>query len=123
MSNTLWSTTASLVGSEAGGMIEAGVLILFGHPVPDALAEFSVVHEGASPLSRTLRPGDLFHFAGQTYTLDEVGDRACENLTALGHIVLYVNQPQQTLLPGAIKVTGPAYDTPAVGSTISFSEA
>ncbi|MEZ5086654.1 MAG: PTS glucitol/sorbitol transporter subunit IIA [Tessaracoccus sp.] len=123
MSNTLWSTTVSLVGSEAGDMIEAGVLILFGHPVPEALAEFSVVHDGATPLVRSLRPGDGFHIAGQTYILDEVGDRACDNLTALGHVVVYVNQPQQTLLPGAIKATGPGYEIPAVGSTIFFSEA
>ncbi|MBK7819922.1 MAG: PTS glucitol/sorbitol transporter subunit IIA [Tessaracoccus sp.] len=123
MPTTLWSTQVTLVGSGAGDMIDAGVLILFGQPVPEALAEFSVVHEGATPLARPLQAGDTFHFAGTDYTVDQVGDRACENLVTLGHVVLYANQPEEALLPGAIKVSGPGYLAPQVGSVISFSGA
>ncbi|WP_341729600.1 PTS glucitol/sorbitol transporter subunit IIA [Brooklawnia sp.] len=120
MSTTLWTTTIAQVGGEAGEMIDAGVLILFGDPVPQALADISIVHTGASAVSRALQPGDVFEFAGRSYTVDEVGGHAMTNLIDLGHIVLYVNQPDQKLLPGAIKVTGPVFDVPAVGETISF---
>ncbi|NLA29735.1 MAG: PTS glucitol/sorbitol transporter subunit IIA [Propionibacterium sp.] len=123
MSTTLWKTTVASVGGDAGDMIDAGVLILFGDPVPQALADISVVHTDASTLTRPVRPGDSFEFAGAAYTVDEVGDHAMINLIDLGHIVLYVNQPDQKLLPGAIKVSGPVFGTPASGETISFSGA
>lgn len=120
---SLWSSKVTLIGGDAGEMIEAGVLILFGEPVPDALADVSVVHANATALARPLVTGDHLVVAGQSYTVDEVGRRACENLTELGHVVVYVNQPEQELLPGAIKATGPEVQTPEVGSIISFIEA
>lgn len=120
MSTTLWKTAVAQIGGEAGEMIEAGVLILFGDPVPQALADISIVHSGASALARPVQPGDRFEFAGATYTVDEVGGHAMTNLVDLGHIVLYVNQPDQKLLPGAIKVTGPVFGTPTPGEIVSF---
>lgn len=120
MSTKLWQTTVSQVGPEAGAMIEAGVLILFGDPVPQALADISVVHTGASALNRPLQSNDRFEFAGRLYTLDEVGAHANTNLTDLGHVVLYVNQPEQKLLPGAIKVSGPELSVPVAGEIVSF---
>lgn len=123
MSNPLWSAQVSQVGGDADELIEAGVLILFGDPVPEALADVSVVHTGATALARVPRAGDRFLFAGQTYAVDEVGSRVGDNLTELGHVVLYANQPEQELLPGAVKVTGPAPGTPDTGSAISFVEA
>lgn len=119
---TLWKSDITRVGDEAGEMIDAGVLILFGEPVPEALADVSVVHKGASELARPLNAGDRFQLGGQYFSVKEVGDRACGNLTELGHVVLYINQPGQELLPGAIKVTGPALQSPAVGSAVSFVE-
>lgn len=120
MTNALWAAEVSRVGVDAGEMLEAGVLILFGEPVPDALADVSVVHVGANPPSRPLEPGDQFHFAGNTYSVDEVGGRANDNLTELGHVVLYVDQPDQELLPGAVKVSGPPLGAPEVGSAVKF---
>lgn len=120
MSKALWQSTVSLVGPDAGDMIDAGVLILFGEPVPEALAEVSVVHSGFTAPTRPIAGGDQFEFAGQVYTVDEVGERAVANLTELGHIVLYANQPEQELLPGAVKVSGPDFTAPAVGSQVSF---
>jgi len=43
---------------------------------------------------------------GQELTITAVGDLATKNLDDLGHIVLYVNQPDQKLLPGAVLATG-----------------
>ena len=36
----------------------------------------------------------------------EVGERANANLAELGHVVVYANQPDQKLLPGAVKAAG-----------------
>ena len=36
----LWTAQVSQIGADAGEMIEAGVLILFGDPVPEALTEY-----------------------------------------------------------------------------------
>jgi len=44
MSTTLWNSTVDSIGADAAEMLEAGVVILFGSPVPDELAEVSLVH-------------------------------------------------------------------------------
>ena len=43
MSTTLWNSTVDSIGADAAEMLEAGV-VLFGSPVPDELAEVSLVH-------------------------------------------------------------------------------
>ena len=48
--------------------------------------------------------------AGTELRIDAVGDLATKNLDDLGHIVLYVNQPDQKLLPGAVLATGDVPD-------------
>ncbi|WP_341727792.1 PTS glucitol/sorbitol transporter subunit IIA [Brooklawnia sp.] len=122
MSTTLWKSTTTRVGIDAVEIIGSGVLVLFGEPVPEALADVAIVHENASDLVRPLRAGDQFVFAGNTYVLDEVGARASDNLTELGHTVIYIDQPDQALLPGAVKASGPAPEVPRAGSEISFLE-
>lgn len=117
---TIWSTTVSRIGPDAGDMIEAGLYILFGEPVPDALADVSVVHSDATEIARSVQAGDTFVIGDLRYVVDEIGDRANANLAELGHIVLYINQPDQDLLPGAVKATGPDAAAPAVGSTITI---
>jgi len=122
MSTTLWNSTITRIGIDAVEIIHSGVFILFGEPVPEALADVSIVHDRASSLARPLQAGDQFVFGGQTYVLDDVGGRASDNLTELGHVVIYVDQPDQVLLPGAIKASGPAPLVPEPGSSISFVE-
>ncbi len=116
----LWKSDVTRIGGDAAEMIEAGVLILFGEPVPDALADVSVVHAGVPQLTRELAAGDQFIVGDQTYIIQEFGERACANLNEIGHVVVYVNQPDQQLLPGAVKVTGPELQIPAVGSELRF---
>ncbi|AFV88658.1 PTS system glucitol/sorbitol-specific IIA component [Acidipropionibacterium acidipropionici ATCC 4875] len=124
MATVLWQTEITSVGADAGDLLDGGVLILFGEPVPDALAEVSVVHRlggddavGASP---EIAPGDEVHLAADVFTIDEVGEIANRNLAGLGHIVVYVNSPDQALLPGAVKATGSDLAAPSAGDTISF---
>lgn len=122
MITQLWNATITHIGDEAQDMIDAGVIILFGEPVPDALAEVSIVHDGANKPQINLAPGMIFTLGSQQFTVDEVGDRAAVNLTDLGHVVIYVNQPEQELLPGAVKASGDQITRPEPGQTVGFQE-
>ena len=104
---TYYRSTVVEIGEEAREMAEAGVLILFGEPLPEALAEVSIVHRPTLTLQgRGIAVGDVVTIGGQELTITAVGDLATKNLDDLGHIVLYVNQPDQKLLPGAVLATG-----------------
>lgn len=120
---TIWSATVSRIGGDAADMIEEGVIILFGEPVPSALFDVSVVHEGGSAPSREIAAGDSITFGEQTFEVTAVGGTANSNLTELGHVVLYVNQPDQELLPGAVLATGSDVVAPAVGATLAVTGA
>lgn len=110
---TYYRTTVSAIGPDAGDLIAGGVLILFGEPLPDALAEVSIVHRPSQTLSgHAIAVGDVVSVAGAELRIDAVGDLAAKNLDDLGHVVLYVNQPDQRLLPGAVLASG---DVPGIG--------
>lgn len=121
--STIWSTTVSHIGADASDMLEAGVVILFGEPVPPALAEVSVVHADAQPPLRDIAAGDVLTLGEQRLTLEAVGELGNDNLRQLGHIVVYVGQPDQELLPGAVHATGEMPTAPVVGAHISIDEA
>lgn len=122
MSETLWTTTITRIGTDAKEMVDAGVLILFGEPVPPALADVSAVHSPDGPPLREIRPGDVWEVAGREYPVDQVGEKATDNLRELGHVVLYLNTVDQKLLPGAVHVSGEAV-MPEVGQTIRLRSA
>ena len=104
---TYYRSTVVGVGPEVAEMAAAGVVILFGEPLPDALAEVSVVHRPSQPLQgRSISAGDVVTIGDCEVTITSVGDIAAKNLDELGHIVLYVNQSEQKLLPGAVNGTG-----------------
>jgi glucitol/sorbitol PTS system EIIA component len=104
---TYYRSTVVEVGPEAKDMIDAGVVILFGEPLPEALAEVSVVHRPSQTLQgHPIDVGDTVVIGGRELTITAVGDLAARNLDDLGHVVLYVNQPDQKLLPGAVHATG-----------------
>lgn len=120
MRTPLWTTTVTRIGNDAQEMFDAGVLILFAEPVPPALADVSVVHTPAGAPGREIQVGDVFEVAGRQYPVDEVGEKATENLRELGHVVLYLNSVDQKLLPGAVHVRGDAVPPapPAAGEQI-----
>ena len=117
---TYYRTTVVNIGPEAGDMLAAGVLILFAEPLPDALADVSVVHrpDHRDP-AFTISVGDTVSVAGQELAVTAVGDIATKNLDELGHVVLYVNQPDQKLLSGAVHATGDLPE-PQPGDVIEF---
>lgn len=120
MANELWSATVDRIGEFTAEMFDGGCYILFGEPLPDALAEVSLVHKTREAPSRPIQAGDTLELGGVVLTLDEVGELANLNLTDLGHVVVYVNSPEQELLPGAVKASGPERPHPTPGSRIHF---
>jgi glucitol/sorbitol PTS system EIIA component len=104
---TYYRSTVVHVGHEAKDMVAGGVIILFAEPVPEALAEVSIVHRPEQLLSgHPISVGDTVSIGGQQVEITAVGDLATKNLEDLGHVVLYINQPDQKLLPGAVHTTG-----------------
>src|SRR3954452_17515127 len=102
-------------------MIAGGVLILFGEPLPEALAEMSIVHRPSQKLGgHAINAGDVITVGGAELQITAVGDLAAKNLEELGHIVLYVDQPNQKLLPGAVLATGGRPRPPRSGAVIAF---
>lgn len=120
---TIWSSTVTRIGDDAPEMIEEGVIILFAEPVPDALADVSLVHSGGQKQSRDIAAGDVITIGEQSFEVTDLGELANGNLAELGHVVLYVNQPDQQLLPGAILATGPAVQIPEVGAALTVTGA
>lgn len=118
--DNLWRAHITRIGPEAPTMFASGVFILFGEPVPDALAEVSIVHDGSGPPNRELRPGDTITVGSATVTIDRVGERANANLAELGHVVVYVDAGDQQLLPGAVHASGGTL-APAVGDHITVN--
>jgi len=117
---TYYRSTIVDVGPEAAEMAHAGVIILFGEPLPEALAEVSVVHRPSQTLEgHAISAGDLVRIGDSEVEIVSVGELATKNLDELGHIVLYINQADQKLLPGAVNVQGTVPDVEA-GQIIEF---
>jgi glucitol/sorbitol PTS system EIIA component len=120
---TYYRTTVVSVGPEAGDMLAGGVLILYAEPLPEALAEVSVVHRPDHRAGDiTIGVGDVVSVGGHELTITAVGELAAKNLDELGHVVLYVDQPGQKLLPGAVHTAGDLPE-PRPGHVIEFRPA
>lgn len=119
MSTAYWTSTVSGIGADAADMVDAGVVILFGEPVPAALAEVSVVHRADAEPGRDIAVGDIIGLGDQEVTVQAVGELASANLRELGHVVLYCDPDEQQLLPGAIHVTG-TIAMPAPGDRLTI---
>lgn len=116
-----FTTTVEALGQEAPMMAAEGVIILFGSPCPEALAEVSVVHgPWTMDPERDPRPGDRIRIGERELTLRAVGEIAGSNLRQLGHIVLYrYLEDGPGLLPGAVHVDGDL-PLPEAGTTIEL---
>lgn len=115
-----YASTVASIGADATEMLDGGVVIFFGDPCPQELAEVSIVHEPTIPPQRDPRPGDVLRVGGSAVTLTAVGELAGENLRTLGHIVVYTDpEPDAKLLPGAIHATG-RIGLPDTGAVIAL---
>lgn len=120
MATDIYRSRITVIGEGTQDMFEAGVYILFGEPVPPALADISVVHTGAQGVEPDIKAGDQLLLGGAEITIDEVGELANKNIADLGHAVVYLNSPNQKLLPGAIKASSADTPRPEAGQEVAF---
>ena len=118
MTETVWRSAVVPIGRDTAELFEAGVFIFFGQPVPDALAEVSLIHSGHTGAFVPIEVGDELWIGGTRWVIDEVGSMASDNLRQLGHIVVYLNVGDQDLLPGAVKASGDL-PVPVVGDELT----
>lgn len=118
MNTILWQARVTSVGAGVAEFVDAGVLVLFGEPVPDALAEVSVVHADATG-SPELRAGDELWVGSSCARIAEVGAMANANFSELGHIVIYYDAGGTELLPGAVRASG-SVALPSVGDVVAL---
>lgn len=119
MTQTIWRSTVEYIGDGAAEMFEAGVYIFFGRPVPDALAEISLVHAGPEEAFAPLNVGDMLCLGDKCARITAMGDIANDNLEKLGHVVVYLNSTGK-LLPGAIRAEG-ELPIPAAGDVVAVT--
>jgi len=100
-----YRTAVTEIGEEVADLLDGGVLILYAHGAPPALAEVSVMHQvqdeviGHTPsVGSTVRLGDL-----QT-TITAIGDTAWLKVKELGHVVINFNASAKAERPGEICV-------------------
>ncbi len=101
-------------------MLDAGVFILFCHPVPDALAEISLVHSGPEDEFAPMQVGDVIRIGDSAATITEIGAIANGNFEQLGHIVVYMNLTKGKLLPGAVRAEG-ELAAPVAGDVVTIT--
>jgi PTS system glucitol/sorbitol-specific IIA component len=118
MTQAIWRSSVVHIGQDAAELFEAGVFIFFAQPVPDALAEVSLVHCGPESDFQPIQVGDQLWIGDTPMTIEEVGSMANDNFRQLGHIVVYLNVGDADLLPGAVKASGDV-PIPAVGDQIA----
>lgn len=120
MVSTYFRSSVVRLGDEASAMIDGGVFILFAEPVPEELAEVSIIHQPSQDLVEDVQVGDTLVLGDAAVSIMAAGDRASENMRTLGHMVIYANPDEsQAVLPGAIHIRG-ALGMPASGAPIEL---
>ena len=118
---TYYRSTIVDIGPEVAEMQAAGVLILFAEPLPDALAEVSVVHRPSQTLDgKRINVGDTV-VDRRAGAHDHLGrrDRDEEPRRARPHRALHQPARARRPLPGSVQADG---DLPAVevGQVLEF---
>jgi glucitol/sorbitol PTS system EIIA component len=100
-----YRTVVTEIGEEVADLLDGGVLILYAHGAPPALAEVSVLHQvqdeimGHKPsVGSTIKLGDL-----QT-KVTAIGDTAWHKVKELGHVVINFNASAIAERPGEMCV-------------------
>lgn len=100
-----YRTVITEIGEEVADLLDGGVLILYAHGAPPALAEVSVLHTvqeemvGYSPsVGSVIKLGDL------ETKITAIGDTAWLKVKELGHVVINFNASNTAERPGEICV-------------------
>ena len=106
-----YRTVLTEIGEEVADLLDGGVLILYAHGAPPALAEVSVMHIvqeemiGYSPsVGSIIKLGDL------ETKITAIGDTAWLKVKELGHVVINFNASETAERPGEICVDAIAPD-------------
>lgn len=112
-----YRTVVTEIGEEVADLLDGGVLILYAHGAPAALAEVSVMHQvqdevvGHSPtVGSVIKLGDL------ETKVTAIGDTAWHKVKELGHVVINFNASATAERPGEICVN--AIDPEQLKSTV-----
>ncbi len=79
------------------------VIILFNNTAPIGLREVCIIHEfEETPPKDFLKKGSKMIFAGEEYTIEQIGHVANDTFHELGHISLYFDYDEESeVLPGS----------------------
>jgi len=100
-----YRTVVTEIGEEVADLLDGGVLILYAHGAPPALADVSVLHQVQDeiighkpPVGSIIKLGDL-----QT-KVTAIGDTAWHKVKELGHVVINFNASSTAERPGEMCV-------------------
>jgi|SRR5690625_323808 len=119
MSNTIYFTTITEIGSSVNDMLEEGMLIIFKDNVPEELAQYCVLHS-ENELYDNIRIGDVLKINNYSYKVTSIGDAVNENLKSLGHITIRFDGAEKSELPGTLSVENKEIKGLQVGNKLSI---
>lgn len=106
-----YRTVLTEIGEEVAELLDGGVLILYAHGAPSALAEVSVMHivqeemvDYSPSVGSVIKLGDL------ETKITAIGDTAWLKVKELGHVVINFNASDTAERPGEICVDAIAPD-------------
>lgn len=114
---TRYATEVTAVGELVPAFVQQRVLVFFLDSAPAELHDFCVLHRPTAVVGG-LCPGDEIVLDGVGLRVLAVGDRAEENLLALGHLSVKATGGDEVPLPGDVCVEAVDLPTPRPGSRL-----
>ncbi|RIV17026.1 PTS sorbitol transporter subunit IIA [Alicyclobacillaceae bacterium I2511] len=78
------------------------VLIFFGDNAPSELREYSIIHDVEVFNQNDFSAGAKLVIGKYVYEIEAVGGEAANNMSKLGHLVVYFTEVPDEILPGAV---------------------
>jgi PTS system glucitol/sorbitol-specific IIA component len=98
----IYSTEIKELGPEAADFLATRMAILFEVGAPPELAEMSVLHEPVLCREEPPEVGDALSVGSEEARITAIGEKAWQNMRAMGHAVLKFNGEEEPELPGDI---------------------
>lgn len=100
-----YRTLVTEIGEEVPNLLDGGLLVLYAHGAPRALAEVSVQHEVQDEaIGYTPSVGASIQIGGLSTRISAIGETAWHKVRELGHVVLNFNGAGTAERPGEICV-------------------